>query len=73
MFSKSPLFDEPGQAFDVGRQQHRIVQQLLVAIVAEDSGLTFGAPGALREDAISNVCASVSGPTKEALRNVVML
>ena len=47
-------FNQLCEARNVHRQHDWVMQQFFVALVAEDSGLTFDSPRALTEDAVGS-------------------
>jgi hypothetical protein len=51
--------DQRGESFDIGLRKNRIVQQFLVAFVAEDAALSFQAPGTVFKDPVTLLMLAV--------------
>jgi hypothetical protein len=58
---------------DILLEKYGIVEQLLVAFVAEDSRLVFDVPRALVEYLLPLSALAVAGASEEPLSNIVML
>lgn len=56
---QAALFYEISELFDVFRQKHGVMQQLLMAFITEDRCLAFMLPRARTEDAFSEGAAAV--------------
>ena len=64
--------DESCKSTDVFRQEHRVVKQFLVTLVAERGSLAFGIPRTLREDGIAYDAPPIGGAAEESFRNIMM-
>ena len=71
-FRKAALLDQLRESGDVFWEQNGIVQEFLMALIAEHSSLSFMPPRASRENAIRDSAAPVRRAPKESLRNIVM-
>ena len=72
ILSKPSALDDVCKSFDVFWQYHRIVEQFLVAVITEDSSLTFVAPRALLEYFFSLGASAVLRASEEPFWDMVM-
>jgi hypothetical protein len=70
---ETSLVYQLGEVLNVRLEEHGVVQDFLMAFLAEDLRLAFGAPWALPEYGLSYRTAAVRGPAKEPLGNVMVL
>lgn len=65
--------NQAAKVLDVPRQEHRIVEQQLMAVVAEDSDFPLEAPRALAKNTRPYLAPPVRRTTEESLSDVMML
>lgn len=73
LFAQAAFLYKISEIGNVLRQEHRVVQQLFVALITEDSGFTLMPPGARLKQALGNCSPAVRGAPEKPLRDQMVL